>query len=80
MEGIFIINNSMTNIPNTTFSTRSYYKPTPKFWRYIGDALLGLSGTITTIAILDDWQVWVQITSVLMGTVGKFLTNFFAEI
>lgn len=54
-----------------------YYKPTPKKWRRLGDALLGVSTMITGYAIADELK-WVALTALLIGSVGKFLTNFFA--
>jgi hypothetical protein len=56
-----------------------YFAPTPAKWRKLGDAILAVSTTITTYAIADDWSKWVSITAMLMGAVGKFLTNFFTE-
>ena len=55
-----------------------YFKPTPKKWRKLGDALLGVSTTITTYAIVEDYK-WVAIAALIIGSVGKFLTNFFTE-
>ena len=56
----------------------SYYKPTPKKWRKLGDALLGVSTTITGFAIYEDMK-GIAITALIIGCVGKFLTNFFSE-
>ena len=56
-----------------------YSKNTPAKWRKLGDALLGVSTTITTYAIADDWSKWISITALLLGAIGKFLTNFFTE-
>lgn len=58
---------------------KSYWSPTPIKMRKLGDALLGVSTTITTYAIADDWAKWIQITALLLGAGGKFLTNFFSE-
>ncbi|TXG80646.1 MAG: hypothetical protein E6R13_07750 [Spirochaetes bacterium] len=55
-----------------------YASPTPKKWRKLGDALLAASTTITGFAIYEDAK-WVAITALVLGTVGKFLTNFFSE-
>ena len=57
---------------------KNYWKPTPKKWRKLGDALLGVSTTITGFAIYEEAK-WVAIAALLCGVVGKFLTNFFAE-
>jgi len=67
----------------------NYWKPTPKKWRRIGDSLLA-SATILSIGGL--WQFdnlkdiftpielkAMIISSILLGVVGKFLTNFFKE-
>jgi len=56
-----------------------YLAPTPKKMRKLGDALLAVSTTITTYAIADDWSKWVQISALLLGVIGKFLSNIFTE-
>ncbi len=56
-----------------------YLSPTPKKMRKLGDALLAVSTTIATYAIADDWSKWAQISALMLGVVGKFLTNFFTE-
>ncbi len=55
-----------------------YYSPTPAKWRKLGDALLGVSTTITGFAIYEEAK-WLAITALAIGVVGKFLSNFFAE-
>jgi hypothetical protein len=55
-----------------------YYAPTPAKWRKLGDALLGVSTTITGFAIYEDVKA-IAITALIFGVVGKFLTNFFSE-
>ena len=57
---------------------KRYFSPTPKKWRRLGDALLAVSTTVTTYAIVDE-LTWLALTSVLIGATGKFLTNFFTE-
>ena len=56
---------------------KSYYKPTPKKWRKIGDALLGVS-LIAIPAELSGYP-WISISVFFIGVIGKFLTNFFSE-
>lgn len=56
-----------------------YMAPTPAKMRKLGDALLAVSTTVTTYAIADDWSKWVQISALMLGALGKFLTNFFCE-
>jgi hypothetical protein len=55
-----------------------YNKPTPAKWRKLGDALLGVSTTITGFAIYEEVK-WIAITALALGVIGKFLTNFFSE-
>ena len=57
---------------------KNYYNPTPKKWRKFGDALLGISSTITSFAIYENIQ-WLAITALLTGVIGKFLTNLFSK-
>ena len=68
---------------------RNYWKPTPKKWRKLGDSLLAVA---TIIAVGGIWQFdtlkdlftagelkTMIILSIVLGVVGKFLTNFFKE-
>jgi hypothetical protein len=68
---------------------KNYWKPTPKKWRRIGDSLLAVA---TVLSIGGIWQfdilkdIFTQtelkgliITSIILGVVGKFMTNFFKE-
>jgi hypothetical protein len=55
-----------------------YYAPTPVKWRKLGDALLGISTTITGFAIYEEIK-WIAITALILGVIGKFLTNFFSK-
>lgn len=57
---------------------KNYYAPTPKKWRRLGDALLGVSTTITTFAIYEEMK-WIAISALILGVIGKFLSNFFNE-
>ena len=56
----------------------SYYKPTPKKWRKVGDALLAMSTFITAAAISND-VIWLAYTALFVGALGKFLSNLFSE-
>ena len=64
-----------------------YWAPTPKKWCKIGDSLLAAA---TVIAVGGIWQFdalkevftagqlkAMIISSIVLGVVGKFLTNFF---
>lgn len=55
-----------------------YFKPTPKLYRKLGDALLSVSSMITGLAIYEEMK-WVAITSLAIGVIGKFMSNFFSE-
>jgi hypothetical protein len=57
---------------------QDYYSPTPKKWRKLGDALLGVSTTITGFAIYEN-EKWIALVALALGVIGKFLTNFFGE-
>jgi hypothetical protein len=57
---------------------KNYYKPTPKKWRKLGDALLAVRVTITGFAMYENVQ-WVALTAMITGVLGKFLTNFFTD-
>lgn len=68
---------------------KSYWDPTPKKWRRVGDSLLAVA---SVLAIGGLWQFdnlkdvftaseikFMIITSIVLGVLGKFLTNFFKE-
>jgi hypothetical protein len=67
----------------------NYWKPTPKKWRRLGDSLLAVA---SVVAIGGIWQYdslkeiftpgelkFMIIASIVLGVLGKFLTNFFKE-
>lgn len=69
--------------------TSSYWKPTPKKWRKLGDTFLAVS---SVLAIGGLWQFdnlkdiftpfeikSMIVISITLGALGKFLTNFFKE-
>jgi uncharacterized membrane protein len=55
----------------------NYNKPTPAFWRRLGDAMLAASTTAGVYAIATDHET-VAVIVLIVGSVGKFLTNFFS--
>jgi len=61
----------------TTFGIKSYMKPTPSLMRRIGDGLIVVSTTISTYAIAEELK-YVALSSVLLGAIGKFVTNLFS--
>ena len=79
--------NKMTRVIKTL--KQKYWTPTPKKWRKIGNAFLAVS---SVLAIGGLWQFdnlkdiftafeikAMIVTSVSLGAIGKFLTNFFIE-
>ena len=60
------------------FGYSKYSMPTPGKMRKLGDAILAMSTFVTAYAIETD-QSKLALVSVLVGAIGKFLTNFFAD-
>jgi hypothetical protein len=60
------------------FDLNGYYKPTPKNFRKIGDTLLGMSQFLTGYAVVMD-EKWFALVCILIGTIGKGMTNFFVD-
>lgn len=58
--------------------TKNYWKPTPIFWRKIGDTLLAVGSFAGTFSISQDHQ-WIGVAIFCASIAGKFLTNFFKE-
>jgi hypothetical protein len=56
----------------------SYFEPTPKLMRKIGDALMTASVAITSYAAFAE-KPWVVVISAILGVGGKVMTNFFSE-
>ena len=62
---------------------KNYYKPTPRKWRKIGDAILLTTATLSTLMMTAPFNdrtisITVWLLSVV-GVVGKVLTNFFKD-
>ena len=68
---------------------KNYWAPTPKKWKKIGDALLATSTMITVGGMMQFENLkeiftleqirWLTIAPVILGVIGKFLTNFFKD-
>ena len=56
----------------------NYHKPTPKKWRKIGDAIMGL-GTIITGVAAHFANPWIVVAAAALTYVGKTITNFATE-
>ncbi len=53
---------------------KSYWEPTPKLFRAVGDTLLSVTGLVTGIGIYSDNKTLAMV-SLISGIVGKFITN-----
>jgi hypothetical protein len=60
------------------FDLSGYYKPTPKNFRKFGDTLLGMSQFLTGYAVIME-EKWLALICIMIGTIGKGMTNFFTE-
>ena len=60
------------------FNIKYYYQHTPAKMRKLGDALLGVSQFATGYAVVNDSKE-LAIAFMILGLVGKFITNLFAE-
>jgi len=61
---------------NLKFGLGEYNKPTPKKLRRLGDGLLLASSLITNELMVVNPTI--ASISLICGTIGKFLTNFFS--
>lgn len=57
---------------------RNYYEHTPRRFRKLGDAFIAASTMITTYAIVEEMKVFA-VSALVLGVIGKFLTNLFNE-
>lgn len=60
------------------FKLSGYYHPTPHNFRKLGDALLGISQFAAGYAVVSENKEWT-IGFMVIGMIGKALTNFFVE-
>lgn len=62
---------------------KNYYKPTPKKWRKIGDAILlgtaSLSALMMGAPLSESAKTLTIFLLNVIGVVGKVITNFFKE-
>jgi hypothetical protein len=65
-------------VMKTSFTVKSYWAPTPKKARKIGDALLGVFSVTSMSSMMMDYKP-MAIVSLIIGVIGKILTNFFSE-
>lgn len=65
-----------TTSDTTVKTVENYYKPTPIPWRIIGDSILIVGTTLTTVSGLLSLSPYVIATAAILTAVGKILTNF----
>jgi hypothetical protein len=88
-KGQKIIKDKVGNMKKINNFIGGYWKPTPKKWRRVGDSLLAAA---SVLAIGGLWQFdnlkdiftpteikGMIVASIILGVLGKFLTNFFKE-
>lgn len=63
--------------------TQSYWQPTPKKYRKIGDAILLISTSLSAMMmgapVEEGTRTWVIFGLNVLGVIGKVVTNFFKE-
>ena len=60
-------------------SFKNYAKPTPVFFRKLGDSVLIFGTTLTAnFAGMEIQKEWI-ITAAILTAMGKMITNLFAE-
>lgn len=60
----------------TSRAAENYYKPTPFKWRLVGDSILIVGSTVTTVAGLLSLSPYVVAAGAIFTALGKILTNF----
>jgi hypothetical protein len=68
----------MKTTSKTKFNLKSYWAPTPKKIRKIGDALLGVFSITSMSSMIMEDRI-LAVVSLTIGVLGKVLTNFFTE-
>jgi hypothetical protein len=73
----------ISNPQNDKTMMSNYYKPTPKKWRKIGDAILlgcsSLSLLVMGSPMTDNGKAWAVFIINSIGVAGKVITNMFKE-
>jgi hypothetical protein len=63
---------------SSKFTWKGYWQPTPTRLRKLGDALLGIFSIASVSSTITDHKN-LAIVSLIIGILGKVLSNFFAE-
>lgn len=62
----------------TKFTWKGYWQPTPVKFRRLGDALFGVFSITSMSSIITEHRE-LAVASLIIGTLGKVLSNFFSE-
>jgi hypothetical protein len=54
---------------------KKYYQPTPVKWRVIGDVIQDIGIVVGSVAAFTA-APWVPVAAVILGRLGKIITNF----
>lgn len=54
---------------------KNYDKPTPKFWRRVGDGCLTIGSALTAIGVYNGVNSYVAIVGIIITALGKLATN-----
>lgn len=61
----------------------NYKKPTPVFWRKVGDSILVASASLSTavmgLPIAEHTKLYIVFALNVIGVIGKILTNLFKK-
>lgn len=60
------------------FNWKSYWSPTPKLFRKIGDSILASLTIVSASAIIADDKK-IAIIALIAGVLAKFMSNFFTD-
>lgn len=60
------------------FTWKSYFKPTPKRIRIVGDSIVAAATFAASISVLNGHPMAGTII-MIVGAFGKFISNFFAD-
>jgi hypothetical protein len=62
----------------------NYYKPTPKYWMRVGDAILygctALTPVVMGSPMTDNHKAWVVTVLGFIGVAAKFFTNLLTDL
>lgn len=60
------------------FALKNWKKLTPKKWKKLGNALMGMGASIAGVSVFTDHE-YIAIFSAVIGILGKFITELTCE-